>query len=42
MLPLRGVRVVDLTWAGAGPYASLQLGWLGAEVIKVEWPARPT
>ena len=41
MLPLRGVRVVDLTWAGAGPYASLQLGWLGAEVIKVEWPARP-
>ena len=35
-LPLEGVRIVDLTWAGAGPFSVLLLGFLGAEVIKVE------
>jgi crotonobetainyl-CoA:carnitine CoA-transferase CaiB-like acyl-CoA transferase len=35
-LPLRGVRIIDLTMGWAGPTAARHLGDLGAEIIKVE------
>ena len=48
---LAGLRILDMTQIAAGPYATLLLGFMGAEIIKVEscsrmdinrGPARPT
>lgn len=37
---LKGIRVADFSWIWAGPYAASLLGYMGAEVIKIESRAR--
>jgi benzylsuccinate CoA-transferase BbsF subunit len=39
--PYAGLKVLDFTWAAAGPVVTTILGFLGADIVKIEHSSRP-
>jgi crotonobetainyl-CoA:carnitine CoA-transferase CaiB-like acyl-CoA transferase len=39
MLALEGIKILDLSWQGPGPYCTMILGDMGAEVIRITPPS---
>ena len=39
MLPLQGIRIIAVEQYGAGPFGTLMLANMGAEIIKIEDPS---
>jgi len=39
--PLKGIKILDFSALLPGPFATMMLGDLGAEILKVEGPGRP-
>jgi len=39
--PLSGIKILDMTWAIAGPYASRIMGDFGADVLRIESELKP-
>ncbi|MCE2891793.1 MAG: CoA transferase, partial [Hyphomonadaceae bacterium] len=38
-LPLKGIKILSIEQYGAGPYGTMLLADLGAEIIKIEAPS---
>jgi len=38
--PLKGLRVIELAGIGPGPHASMILGDLGADVVRIDRPSK--
>ena len=41
-MALEGIKIIDLTRLAPGPYCTMILGDLGADIIKVQEPGPPT
>jgi len=39
--PLTGIKILDFTTLLPGPFATMMLGDMGAEILRVESPTRP-